>query len=150
MIRKEAKRKYEKNIVKKFKDKPKMFYSYMRSNLKVKPIVQQLVKPDGEYIESDEEVARLLSDFSKSVFTEEGDGLLPEFREKVPEDESLKDIEITEESIYKKLMKLKVDKACGADELHPKLLKQCAVLIRKPLLILFKKSLVVGCGSWQM
>ena len=90
MIRKEAKRKCEKNIVKKCKDKPTMFYSYMKINLKVKPIVPQLVKPDGEYTESDEEVAGVLSDFFKSVFTEEGDGPLPEFREWVSEDESVK------------------------------------------------------------
>ena len=53
-------------------------------------------------------------------------------------------------------MKLKEDKACGPDELHPKLLKQCAVLISKPLLILLKnigsrlctKRLEVGkCSS---
>ena len=137
-------KKNEKNIVKKFKDKPKMFYSYMRSNLKVKAIVPQLVKPNAEYTESDEEVAGVLSNFFKSVFTEEGDGLLLEFRERVSENENLKDIEITEESGYKRLMKLKVDKACGPDELHPKLLKQCAVQIRKPLLILFKETLVVG------
>ena len=93
--RKEAKRKYEKNIVKKFKDNPKMFYSYMISNLKVKPIVRKLVKPDGEYTESDEEGVGVLSNFFKSVFTEEGDGPLPEFRERVSEDESLKDTEIT-------------------------------------------------------
>ena len=39
----------------------------MRSKLKVKPIVPQLVKPDAEYTESDEEVAGVLSDFFKSV-----------------------------------------------------------------------------------
>ena len=111
----------------------------MRSNLKVKPIVPQLVKPDGENTESDGEVAAVLSDFFKSVFTEEDHGPLPKFRERVSEDESLKDIAITEENIYKKLKKLKEDKAGCPDELHPKLLKQCAVQISKPLLILFKK-----------
>ena len=61
---------------------------------------------------------------SLSVFTEENGHPLPEFRERVLEDESLKDIEITEESIYQMFMKLKEDKACCQDELHPKLLKQ--------------------------
>ena len=73
-----------------------MFYSYIRSNLKVKPTVPLLVKPDGEYTESDVQMAGVLSNFFKLVFTEEGDGLLPEFRERVSEDERLKDIEITE------------------------------------------------------
>ena len=86
---------------------PKPFHGYMRSNLKMKPIVSQLVKSDGGYTALDEEVAGVLSDFFKSVFIEEGNGPLPEFRERVSEDENLKDIEITEESIYKMLMKLK-------------------------------------------
>ena len=40
----------------------------------------------------------------------------------------------------------------GPDELHPKLLKQCAVQIRKPLLILFKKTLEVRCApkDWKL
>ena len=42
----------------------------------MKPIVPQLVKPDGEYTESDEEVAGVLHDFFTSVFTEDH-GLLP-------------------------------------------------------------------------
>ena len=54
----------------------------MRSNLKVKLIVPQLVKPGGEYTESVEEVAAVLSDFFKSVFTEEGDGPLAEYKRK--------------------------------------------------------------------
>ena len=107
----------------------------MRSNLKVKPIGPQLVKPDGEYTESDEKVTGVLTDFFKLVFTEDDGGLLPEFRERVSEDDSLKDTEITEESIYKKLMKLKEDKACGTDELCPKLLKQCAIEISKPITV---------------
>ena len=109
------------------------------------------MKPDREYTESDEEVARLVSVFFQSVST--GDhGPLPEFRERVSEDESLKDIAITEESIYKKLIKLKEDKVDGPDELHPKLLKQCAVQISKPLLILFKKTLEVECVTkdWKL
>ena len=72
-------------------------------------------------------LATCLNQFSQK----KGDGPLPEFRERVSEEESLKDIEITRESIYKKLMKLKVDEACGPDELHTKLLKQCAVQIRR-------------------
>ena len=77
---------------------------------------------------------------------------MPEFRERVSEDESLKDIEITEESICKKLMKLMEGKAHGPDELHPKLLKQSAVQISKPLLIPLKKTLETGCApkDWKL
>ena len=41
-MRKKAKREYEKRLLKRFKDKPKLFYSYVRNKQKVKPEIPQL------------------------------------------------------------------------------------------------------------
>ena len=41
-MRKKAKREYEKKLLKRFKDKPKLFYSYVRNKQKVKPEIPQL------------------------------------------------------------------------------------------------------------
>jgi hypothetical protein len=127
-------------IVRKSKDDPKVFYGYMRNKHKVKQVVTQLVKEDGTSTETDEESAGVLSDFFKSVFTEEGDGPLPEFANRVQEDEGLQEVEFTEESILKKLLGLKVNKACGPDEIHPRLLRECAPELCKPLYHIFRKS----------
>ena len=57
-MRKKAKREYEKKLLKRFKDKPKLFYSYVRNKQKVKPEIPQLNTGDGIMISSDEEIAQ--------------------------------------------------------------------------------------------
>ena len=41
-----------------FKDKPKLFYSYVRNKQKVKPEIPQLNTGDGIMTSSDEEIAQ--------------------------------------------------------------------------------------------
>ena len=57
-MRKKAKREYEKKLLKRFKDKPKLFYSYVRNKQKVKPGIPQLNTGDGIMTLSDEEIAQ--------------------------------------------------------------------------------------------
>ena len=56
-MRKKAKREYEKKLLKRFKDKPKLFYSYVRNKQKVQPEIPQLNTGDGIMTSSDEEIA---------------------------------------------------------------------------------------------
>ena len=48
---------------------------------------------------------------------------------------------INEEMVLKQLNSLKIDKSPGPDELHPRLLKELAKSLTKPLCIIFKQSL---------
>ena len=80
-IRKKAQREYEKKLLKRIKYKPQLFYSDVRSKLKVKPVIPHLRKEDGETITNDQEIADVLGKFFEPVFTTEdnGDNILPEF-----------------------------------------------------------------------
>ena len=145
IMRKDAKRQYEKKLVRKFKDKPKLFYGYVRSKLKVKPVVTNLTKPDGTSTDNDEEVTEVLSEFFRSVFTEEGDEPLPAFQDRVNQDNTLADITITKEDVEKKLRNLKEDKAGGPDDINPMVLKRCAESLSK------KGHRPVGyTGGWEV
>ena len=57
---------------------------------------------------------------------------------------NLIDIEITEDIVEKKLRKLKVNKSAGPDGFHPRILSELSTSIKKPLCILFNKSLLEG------
>ena len=62
-MRKKAKREYEKKLLKRFKDKPKLFYSYERNKQKVKRVIPQLNTGAGIMTSSDEEIAQELGYF---------------------------------------------------------------------------------------
>ena len=54
------------------------------------------------------------------------------------------EIEITGEEAWKKLLKLKIDKSPGPDEIHPRLLKELADEVSPALACIYNTSLKSG------
>ena len=53
-------------------------------------------------------------------------------------------VTVTEEFVLKALNKLKCDKSPGPDSIHPKLLREAAAEVVKPLTLIFQKSISEG------
>ena len=87
---------------------------------------------------SDQEVADLLSEYFKEVYTVEDLSNVPE----VPEGDCIWNDTVcfSEELVFNKVQKLKTDKSLGLDGLHPMLLKECAAAIAEPLSKIFQLS----------
>ena len=137
--------KYEKDIAERSKRSPKVFWSYTRSKLKTKTGVAPLLentKDNSSIWYSDIEKANILQRQFASVFTKEPDGDLPNFRLRTFKEINLP--EIDSEIVLKRILELDVDKACGPDEMHPRLLKELADEILTPLAMIFRKSLLYG------
>ena len=87
------------------KDKPNLFYSYVRSKQKVKPVILHLRKEAGVTTTNDQEIADVVGKFFESVFTMEegGNNILREFENRVQENKVLNEITFTELDIFIKL-----------------------------------------------
>jgi hypothetical protein len=147
-----AQREYERKLIYDFKTNPKPFYGYMRGKQKVRAGVSQLEKEDKTLTEDSQEAANVLNSFFKSVFVNEDPGPLPEFDDVIGEEDSIKDVVFSVEDVRLKLEKLKVDKAQGPDEIHPRLLKECSRELASPLYCIFRKALDTGCipQDWKI
>ena len=64
----------------------------------------------------------------------------------------LQNVIITENDVCENLKRLKEDKACGPDGIHPKLLKECAEIIAITLYLIFSKTLQSGVvpADWKL
>ena len=99
---------------------------------------------------NDTDKAEVLQHQFCRVFTRESEGDIPIIKPRT--DEKLAAVEVTPDMVLKRLMKLKVGKSCGPDEIHPRLLFKLAKQQAAPLTKLFNKSLQNGCipGDWKI
>lgn len=133
-------RTFEKSIAKQAKKDPKVFYKYVNSRTKTRPVVTKLYKDDGKLTGSDEETAEVLNKFFTSVFTDEDMNNIPD-KPKREIGITVEDVEFTEYEVKHILQNLKPSKSPGPDGIHPFLLKECANELAAPLYWLFRKSL---------
>ena len=137
-----AVRNFEKSIAKKCKTNPKAFWSYVSSKVKTRQTLSHLSNNNRLYF-SDADKAELLNEFFSSVYTEEDINNIP--RCETPENPPImNDINITPETVLKKLKKLDPKKAPGPDNIATVLLKEAASEMSVILCALFKKSIAEG------
>ena len=99
--------------------------------------------PDGSLASSDEEKAEILNQQFSSVFTNEDIDSVPDF-DPLPFTSTLSNCNISKNMVKKKLSKLRTDKSCGLDGVHPLLLNKLADSMSSPLSIIYNLSLTTG------
>jgi len=145
---KNAKRGFEKKLANE-KGNRRPFYSYVKRKSKSRLTIGPLKSKNQKVLTEDVEMAEELNNFFSSVFTREGDSVVPEATERT--NERLFTANITEREVRKKIRKLRSDAAAGHDEILPRLLKELEDEIVAALTCIFKKSLATGeiPGDWK-
>lgn len=142
-----AKENFETKLANNAKNDSKSFFSYIRNKQRSKDKVGHMKDNQGCVVSEDEHKATLLNNYFSSVFTVEDNTYVPDpiqiFKGNISH-EGLNNIDITEEVVYKKLSEINVNKSCGPDDLHPKLLHELRSVIAGPLTKIFKISLKYG------
>ena len=105
-----------------------------------------LTDDNGEVITDDVRTAKVLNDYFSSVFTLEQLHNIPQPKRMFggPNDDMLRDVEVTAENVLKVLTKLKPGKAPGVDEIYSVFLREVSGVIAEPLSQIFQKSLAEG------
>ena len=121
------------DTAKSVKDNPKVFWKYVNSKTKSnKAIGDYLHIVDGSQnktvVTTDQVKADVFSEYFASVFTNEPLHNIPDPMHTMPEN-SMPNIQFSAEIIGKELDKLNVNKSCGPDNLHPRILKELSPVI---------------------
>ena len=140
-----AKRRYERSIAMVAKSNPKAFWGHTRRYLKTKSGVAPLLAEPKD-IESmkfdDKEKADVLLKQFSSVFTREPEGEIPIIKSRT--ETNISTMVITVEMVIKALRKININKSCGPDMLHPRLLSELADIISSPAATLYNATLKHG------
>ena len=144
MIRK-VKSMFEKGIGEKCRSNPKLFWGHVRSRLKTKSGVAPLLKDvmdknSAQFV--DVENANILQDQFSSVFAREPEEETPSLNKRT--DASIGSLQISYKIVQEKINNLNVNKSCGPDEVHPRMLMELVDIISKPISELLNRTMEDG------
>ena len=140
-----TKRRFERGIAMEAKSNPRAFWGHTRRYLKTKagiaPLLEDPEDKNSMKFDDKEKASILLKQFS-SVFTHEASDEIPRIDNRTQT--TIDDLRITVEMVLKELMKIKPNKSCGPDQLHPRLLIELSDLLALPISILYNATLQHG------
>ena len=140
VIRREEKRNYEKNIIDKCKEQPKLFYRYINGKMTHKHEIEKLKWNNEEYNE-DLQMAEIMNEHFQGVFTREREG---NENHQVTSSPPMEDIEVTRQEIMNLMKNLDVRKSHGPDKISNWILKECSEELVGVIMELVKCSLKEG------
>ncbi|KAK4822673.1 hypothetical protein QYF61_019040 [Mycteria americana] len=144
----------ELNLAAAVKDNKKHFFKYISSERRAKENLQPLVDGGGNPVIKDKEKAEVLNAFFASVFNSRANcslGTQPPELEDRDGDQNGAPI-IQGEMVSDLLHHLDIHKSMGPDEIHPRVLKELAEVLTKPLSIIYQQSWLTGevPADWRL
>ena len=140
LVRREEERKYEKNIVDKCRNEPKMFYRFVNGKMKQKVGISKLTV-DGVVYEEEAEICEIMNKKFQEVFLEESEFYGGETR---VNDVMVTDVRVDREELLNRMGRLDGRKAVGPDGISGMILKECREQLVLPLHNILEDSLKTG------
>ena len=140
-VRREEEIKFEKDVVEKCNDNPKLFYRYVNDKMTSKEEIVTLIKGHKIY-DKEEEMTELMNESFKSVFNKDEEFVEPN---KERRQMGLCEIKVERREIMELMEKLDVRKSMGPDEVSNWTLKECREQLVEPIWDVINSSLIEGC-----
>ena len=127
---------------------PKAFWCQVNSKLKSKVGVSPLLENEDDK-ESDKDKANILQKHFCSVFTNEPEGDIPILTRRT--DTCISTMHVISDMVKKKIMDINVNKSCGPDDIHPRVLKELVDIISNPIAQLLNRTMDEGVipNDWK-
>ncbi|KAK4822040.1 hypothetical protein QYF61_006953 [Mycteria americana] len=149
-----AKAQLELNLATTVKDNKKCFYKYISNKRRAKENLHSLSDMGGNTVTKDEEKAEVHNAFFASVFNSKTScppgTQSPELEERDREQNEAHIIQ--GEMVSNLLHRLDTHKSVGPDGIHPRVLRELAEVLTKPLSILYQQSWLTGevPADWRL
>ncbi len=139
-IRREEERRFERDIVKRCEEEPRLFYRYINGKMSCKETIDKLIEGDNVY-ETAQEMSEIMNESFKSVFTLEENFEEPNFE---VQQQGISNIVVQKQKINNLLEKLDVRKAMGPDGVSAWTLRECREQLVEPIWYVINSSLKEG------
>ena len=97
---------------------------------------------NGVLADEDRDIVSIMGKYFNSVYSEPIYGDMPDMNDMY--ETEIQDIQVSREDIQKRLEKLNMNKSCGPDNIHPRVLRETAKSASIPLEKIFNLSLSSG------
>lgn len=132
---------YVSRILSQIKANPKLFWRFV-NNRRKRGETPASIEYNDVKANTEASIAELFADFFENQYTQSENIELEQLLDGCSENSLA--IEIYEDDVLKALLSLNVNKGAGPDGFSPKLMKNCAHALSKPLTMLFQRSLDQG------